>query len=75
MYLWRTFSEAVEKAQAERREMKAFEYRISGKADRDKRRDDYAKQKSRECQEAGGTIEESRAVYETARKWAEKNID
>jgi hypothetical protein len=55
--------------------MKAFEYRISGKADRDKRRDDYAKQKSRECQEAGGTIEESRAVYETARKWAEKNID
>ncbi len=75
VYLFKTVSEAIDKATAEHREMKAFEYRISGKADRDKRRDDYASEKFYECKAAGGTVEESRAVYIAARKWADTNID
>jgi hypothetical protein len=74
VYLVKTVSDAIDKAQAERREMKAFEYRISGRADRDKRREEYARQKFYECKAAGGTDEKCRAAYTAARRWADTNI-
>jgi hypothetical protein len=64
----------INKWEAERGEVKRFEDRFSGRAEQDRRRQDYANAKFYECIAAGGSREEARAAHAVALKWAEKNI-
>jgi hypothetical protein len=68
------YKQVADRMQDQRHEMKALRIRVSGRADRDKRREEYASAKSPSALRQGGSPEDARAAYDIARRWAEKNV-